>query len=66
MIFWGWKCILVRYKTGVKVRPIVQKLHAIFVLGLYGALYTQNQENSAICLLNSSTQKPSHASLMLL
>ena len=33
---------------GSKYARSMKKLHSIFVLGLYGALYTQNHENGVI------------------
>ena len=55
------------YREPVPVRHLkhvscMSNLLGIFVLGHYGALYTQNDENDAICFLNAQFNHRAHAS----
>ena len=47
---------------GLKHVPCMSNLLGIFVLGHYGALYTQNDENDVIFFLNSQFNHRAHAS----
>ncbi len=47
---------------GLKHVPCMSNLLGIFVLGHYGALYTQNDENDVIFFLNAQFNHRAHAS----